>query len=254
MRIGIIGAMNEEVALILSDMKTISQDFIGNRNYYTGFLHGMDVVLTFSGWGKVASASTTTVLLIRYGVEAIIFSGVAGAASPELNIGDIVVATELVQHDLDASPIFPKYQVPLLGISRFKTDTHLQKNATWAAESFVSSDIAKEIPRDLLVEFDISKPTVHRGLIASGDQFITDPIALANIRNIFPRLKCIEMEGASVAQICYEYNIPFVVIRTISDRAGKNAEAEFNPFILKVASHYSRGIVRNLLIRLQINS
>lgn len=250
MRLGIIGAMNEEVALILSDMKAVSQESIGVRTYYSGLIHDKDVVLTYSGWGKVASASTATILLIRYRVEAMIFSGVAGAVAPELNIGDIVVATELVQHDLDASPIFPKYQVPLLSTSHFRTDPQLLKTATLAAESFVSNDIANEIPRGFLAEFGIAKPTVHQGLIASGDQFIKDHVTLDRIRKVFPALKCVEMEGASVAQVCYEHNIPFVVIRFISDRAGQGAEKEFNHFVSKIANHYSHGVINNLLIRL----
>ncbi len=250
MPIGLIGAMKEEVALILSDMREVAQDCIGQRNYYSGLLHGKDVVLTFSGWGKVASASAATTLLIRYGAEEMIFSGVAGAAALELNIGDIVIGTELVQHDLDASPIFPKYEVPLLGISRFKPDQQLQKAATLAAQSFISNDIANEIHRDVLAEFNIAKPLVYQGLIASGDQFISNPNTLAQIREMLPGLKCVEMEGAAMAQVCYEHDIPFVVIRFISDNADQNAKVNFPRFLSKVASRYSRGIISNLLIRL----
>lgn len=250
MRIGIMGAMDEEVALILSDMRNPFEEKIGVRSYYSGLLYSKDVVLTISGWGKVESASTATTLLIHYGVEAIILSGVAGSASPEINVGDIVVAKELVNHDLDASPIFPKYQVPLLGVSRFETDPHLRNSAILAAERFVSRGITDHIDIDALAELQITKPTVHHGLVASGDQFISNPDVLARLHDTFPDLKCVEMEGAAVAQVCYEHNIPLVVIRSISDKADRIAKEKFPLFISKAASHYSRGILQNLLILL----
>ena len=250
MRIGIMGAMDEEVALILSDMENIRSEKIGIRTYHSGSLYDKDVVLAVSGWGKVASASTATAMLIGYSVETIIFSGVAGAACDELNIGDIVIASQLVQHDLDASPIFPKYQVPLLGISHFKTDAKLKKAAISAAENFASNEISSHIDSNTLSEFAITKPKVYEGLIASGDKFISSCEALAEIKKDFPDLKCVEMEGAAVAQVCYEHNVPLTVVRVISDKADSDAEINFPLFISKVASQYSRGIICNLLDRI----
>ncbi len=251
MRIGIMGAMHEEVASILSDVGNPVQEKVGARSYYSGSLYGKDVVVTISGWGKVASASTATTLLVHYDVEAVIFVGVAGAASPDLNIGDVVVAKELIQYDLDASPIFPKYQVPILGISRFETDRNLRDSAVLATEQFLSRDIVDCVDTETLAVFHITRPAVHQGLVASGDRFISDPEELARLRDALPGLKCVEMEGASVAQVCCEHKVPLVVVRTISDKADRSAEKSFSLFISKVARHYSHGILKNLLARVE---
>ena len=116
MRIGILGASKEEIEHILEDLKENSCETIGKRDYFSGSLYGKDVVLNISGWGKVASASAATAMILRFGVDAIIFCGVCGGASGELNIGDIIIGSKLVQHDIDARPIFAKYQVPPLGL------------------------------------------------------------------------------------------------------------------------------------------
>ncbi|MFA5553175.1 MAG: 5'-methylthioadenosine/adenosylhomocysteine nucleosidase [Phycisphaerae bacterium] len=250
MRIGIIGAMNEEISSILSDVQNPVKEKIGVRFYYSGVLYGKEVTAAVSGWGKAAAASTCTTMIVRWGVEAIIFVGVAGAAAEELNVGDIVIADELVQHDLDARPIFPKYQVPILGVSHFETDKKLREGAILAAGKFLSSDIAEHIQADDLALFGITKPAVHHGLVASGDQFISDAAVLGRLRGDLGDLKCVEMEGASVAQICYEHNVPLMVMRTISDKADSSAGESFSLFISKIACHYSRGFIRNLMVEI----
>lgn len=250
MRIGIIGAMYEEIAPVINDTENRTQEDIGIRTYHLGSLCGKDVVIAFSGWGKVASASTAATLLVHYGVEAILLFGVAGAASPDLNVGDIIVAKELIQHDLDPSPIFPKYQVPLLGISHFETDAYLRNSAITAAKEFISSDIFNRINKADLAKCHITKPVINQGLIASGDQFISDPNVLAKLRGDLPNLQCIEMEGASVAQVCCEHKIPLAVIRVISDKADQSAHENFSFFVSNIINHYSQGIVRNFLTRI----
>jgi adenosylhomocysteine nucleosidase len=245
-----MGAMYEEVAPVINDTKNRTQENVGIRTYHSGTLCGKDVVIAFSGWGKVASASTVTTLLVHYGVEAVLLFGVAGAASPDLNVGDIIVAKELIQHDLDPSPIFPKYQVPLLGISRFETDTHLRSSAITAAKKFVSSDIFNQIDRNNLAKCHITKPVVNQGLIASGDQFISNPDVLAKLRSDLTGLQCIEMEGASVAQVCCEHKVPLAVIRVISDKADQSAHENFSFFVSNVINHYSQGIIRNFLTQI----
>jgi adenosylhomocysteine nucleosidase len=168
----------------------------------------------------------------------------------DLNVGDVIVAKELIQHDLDPSPIFPKYQVPLLGISRFETDAYLRKAAITAAKKFVSSDISNCIDTNNLAKCHITKPVVNQGLIASGDQFISNPDVLAKLRSDLPDLQCVEMEGASVAQVCCEHKVPFAVIRVISDKADQSAHENFSFFVSNVANHYSRGIIRNFLAQI----
>lgn len=250
MRIGIMGAMNEEVVSILNDMNSRTLEKIGIRAYNTGTLYGKDVVIAASGWGKVAAASTAAALIIHYKVNACLLFGVAGAATPELNVGDIIIAKDLIQHDLDPSPIFPKYQVPLLGISRFETDILLRNFAITAAKKFIASGIINYIDTDILAELRITKPAVFQGLIASGDQFISNPAVLSRLLNNLPDLKCVEMEGASVAQVCCEHKIPFAVIRIISDKADHSATEDFSLFLSKVISRYSQGIIQNFLSQL----
>src|SRR4030042_4123771 len=127
MKIAIMGAMKEEVNLLLKQMRSVSREKIGLRTYYSGLLYGRRVVLTTSGWGKVASCSTATVLLSHFGVKTFLFFGTAGAIDKKIEIGDIVIADELIQYDLDPRPIFPRYEIPGLGISKIPTDPHLRR-------------------------------------------------------------------------------------------------------------------------------
>ena len=117
MKIGIIGAMEEEIQLFKNDLEIISEETIGMRKYYTGRLFGKDIVLVFSRWGKVAAASTVTTLIQKFQVDLVLFTGVAGAVNSKLNVGDIIISKNLIQHDMDvtALPGFKKFEIPLLG-------------------------------------------------------------------------------------------------------------------------------------------
>ena len=238
--------MQEEVALLQADLCCANAEAVGGRTYHAGTLYEQDVVVAFSGWGKVAAASTVTTLIERYHVSRVLFSGVAGAASPELRIGDIVIGSEFIQHDLDARPLFAQFEVPLVGLSRFSAEPALLKRLLEAAGAFVSGVLASDVPADTLKTFSITTPRVVSGLIASGDQFVSDPTRLAAIRAALPGLQCVEMEGAAVAQVCHGYGVPLGVIRVISDLADHSAGIDFSRFIAAVASHYSRGIIRHL--------
>ncbi len=266
MRIGILGASKEEIEHILEDLKETSRETIGKRDYFSGSLYGKDVVLNISGWGKVASASAATAMIMRFGVDAIIYCGVCGGASPELNIGDIIIGSKFVQHDIDAQPIFAKYQVPPLGISCFKmgpdfkkvptffaADSVLQKAALDAAKSFVSKNITEDIPTDLLKQFNIKNPGIYQGLIATGDQFIRSSEKMNELRSALPGLKGVEMEGAAVAQVCLYHGVPFACIRIVSDKADHSAKIDFEAFITRIASYFTRGIVREILNHLKMS-
>lgn len=263
MRVGILSASKEEIELILSDLKETSRESIGSREYYAGSLYGKEVVLNVSGWGKVASASAVTAMLLRFDMDSIIYCGVCGAAETKLNIGDIIIGTKFVQHDIDARPIFAKYQVPPLGISCFKPDPAFKKEPTFfeadprlskaafaAAKKFISKNLYNDIPSDLLKQFNIKKSAIHEGLIATGDQFIRTAGKMNQLRSQLPNLKCVEMEGASVAQVCTHHNVPFTCIRVISDKADHSAKIDFEAFITKIASYFTRGIIRELLIHI----
>lgn len=264
MRIGILSASKEEIEHILEDLEERSRVTIGSRDYFEGSLYGTDVVLNVSGWAKVASASATTAMIMRFGVDSIIFCGVCGAAEPALNIGDIIIGTKFVQHDIDAEPIFAKYQVPPLGISCFKmgpdfkkeptffeADVHLERAAFEAAQNFVSQKLHNDIPTELLKQFNIKNPGVYEGLIATGDQFIKSAEKMTQLRTELPDLKCVEMEGASVAQVCNYHSVPFSCIRIISDRADHSSKIDFEAFITRITSYFSRGIVREMLTNLK---
>lgn len=260
MSIGIISASKEEIEHVLEDLKESSRETIGSRNYFAGSLYDKEVVLNVSGWGKVASASAATAMIMRFGVDSVIFCGLGGAADPSLNIGDIIIGKNFVQHDIDAQPIFAKYQVPPLGISCFRmgpefkkeptffaADPDLQKAAFKAAKNFVSKNLHDDIPTELLKQFNIKKPMILQGLIATGDQFIRSAEKMDELRRELPDLKCVEMEGAAVAQVCMYHSVPFACIRIISDKADHSAKIDFEAFINHIASYYSRGIIRNLM-------
>ncbi len=243
MKLGIIGAMPQEIDRIVEELETESIEQIAGRSYHIGRFEGADCMLVFSHWGKVAAAITATTLIERFGVDCIIFTGVAGAVSKTLNVGDIVIADWLIQHDFDVSAagILMKYEIPFLGISYFSVDSLLVELAKQAAEDFLSN--SPSFARR-------GQGVVHVGTIASGDQFIAHPDKLEELRAAIPDLLCVEMEGAAVAQVCHEYGIPYIVIRTISDRADRSAPMDFLTFIRNVARHYSHGIVKRLIPRL----
>lgn len=249
MKIGIMGAMAEEISLLRDHMLDARSESRGMREYVTGKIHGQEVTLVFSRWGKVAASSTATTLIERYGVDCLIFTGVAGALDPALNVGDIVVADTLVQHDMDVSalPGLKKFEIPLLGIDRFNVDKSYVDVARRAAENYLANTLRSDVPAGVLDEFHITNPQVLTGTIASGDQFIANDEIARNLREALPGLQCIEMEGAAVAQVAYEHNIPCVVLRTISDKADHSAAVDFPRFVEKVASHFTCGSVLHLL-------
>lgn len=249
MKVGLVGAMAEEIDLLRGDLQLSDAVVVGDREYSMGKLYDKNVVLVFSRWGKVASASTVTTLINKYQVDVVIFTGVAGAAADDLEIGDIVIADALVQHDLDASalPMFERFEVPLLGVSIFNVEESYVRLARESATQFVATTLSEDVDSQLLREFRIDRPKVVTGTIASGDQFIVDRAKVAGLRSSIHNLKCIEMEGAAVAQVCYENRIPFVVSRVISDKADHKAVIDFPRFVKLVASPMSRGIVRELV-------
>ena len=245
MKIGILGAMIEEVRAIKNNMQNIETKKIGGREYYTGKLHGIDTTLAFSRWGKVASSSTVTTLINTFGAELIIFTGVAGAVSNKLNVGDVVISDGLYQHDMDARPIFERHQIPLTEMILFRPEKKLIENAKSAAENFVAK-IEQNIQLEMLQKFGISKPTVFTGIIASGDQFITNAAEHDALRIDGEEVFAVEMEGAAIAQVCHEHDVPYIVVRTISDKADHSADVDFPAFVAEIAPHYSDGIVEGI--------
>jgi len=244
MAIGIISAMQEEMQTLLDHLDNKISTVKGMRTYYSGKLFTKDVVLVFSRWGKVASATTATQLINDHPVDEIIFTGVAGAVNHKLEIGDIVIGNKLYQHDVDASPLFKKYEIPLLDKTFFETSASRQEKLKSATETFLL-DYNRYINPIKSESFNISQPKLFVGNIASGDQFISSMESVSNLLKEIPEICCVEMEGSAVAQVCYEYKIPFSILRIISDKANNNAHIDFPKFAKEVASHYALGILEN---------
>ncbi|MGZ5181346.1 MAG: 5'-methylthioadenosine/adenosylhomocysteine nucleosidase [Ramlibacter sp.] len=229
MRTAIVSAMQEELAAVLALMPHEAKQVAAGREFWVGRLHGHEVVVVLSRIGKVAAATTAAVLVERFGIGEIVFTGVAGGLAPGVDVGHVVIADSFVQHDLDASPIFPRFEVPLYGTSTFACDRGLTRRLTAA--------VAAALPG----------VHVHRGLVASGDRFVATTAESGALRAALPDALAVEMEGAAFAQVCHDFGIPFAAVRTISDRADDMAHLDFATFIRDVASRHSAAIVRALL-------
>jgi adenosylhomocysteine nucleosidase len=253
MKIGIVGAMAQETALLQRELLNVRRQTRGMREYLEGTLYGRDVVLVLSRMAKVAAASTVTTLIEVFGVELVVYTGVAGAADASLEVGDVVLGTLLVQHDLDARPLFRRFEVPLLNKVAFEPPPWLVSLARQSAELYLRTRLPEDLSAQTLREFGIqAPPRVHEGLIISGDQFIANPATVRSLQSALqaaglPAAKCVEMEGAAVAQVCHEHGVPVIVMRTISDRADHSAAVDFVPFVERVASHFTSGIVQELI-------
>ncbi len=226
--LAIIGAMDEEIELLLADLQGREDLSFPGVTLHRGVLDGVSVLLTRGGIGKVNAAMTTTQLL-NAGATRVIFTGVAGGVHPELRVGDLVVSTDCVQHDVD---------VTALG---YAVGTVPGEAPAWAADPELRAAAlasAQAIPDVRVVE----------GRVASGDQFIASPEGAARLLETFGAA-CAEMEGAAVAQVCAKAGVPFVVIRSVSDTADGGAQVDYREFMPRVARH-AKTVVRGMLARL----
>jgi adenosylhomocysteine nucleosidase len=245
--LAILSAMHEEIAAVVAALSSVTTLERGGRRFHLGTLHGVPTVAVYSRLGKVAAATTVTQLLACYDVSELVFTGVAGAVAPSLAIGDVVIASGLLQHDMNAAPIFPRYEVPLLGKAVFECDPHLTRRLLDAARRFLAEDLAGCVAAVELEQFGIRSPRVAHGLIASGDKFFASAAEVGELRARLPEVTCVEMEGAAVAQVCAEYGVPFAVVRTLSDSADEGSALDFQRFTHEVARQYSRGILARFL-------
>lgn len=236
--IGIMSAMHEELAAVLAAMPDEQRVTVAGRDFWVGHWKGHAVVAVLSRIGKVAAATTATALIERFGVGQIVFTGVAGGLGPGVRVGDVVLASSFVQHDMDASPLFPRHEVPLYGRSRFETDVGLSDSLQRAVQA-VLADVQQHVGPEAVTEFALQSVRLHEGLIASGDRFVSSTAECRSLQQALPEALAVEMEGAAVAQVCADYGVPFAALRTISDRADDDAHADFSRFIRAVASRYS---------------
>lgn len=250
-RIGIMSALPQELAAVLALMPDEHRTTVAGRDFWPGHLAGHEVVAVVSGIGKVAAATTATLLLQRFGVEGIVFTGVAGGLGDGVRVGDAVVATALLQHDMDASPLFPRHEMPGYGLSRFVPDAHWQQGLSAAARRTLASLDTLLTPQAIR-EFGLHSPRLHTGLIISGDRFVATSAESTALRQQLPDALAVEMEGAAVAQVCHDHRAPFAAVRTISDRADDAAHVDFVRFVTDVASHYSAHTVLDWLQHLPL--
>jgi adenosylhomocysteine nucleosidase len=248
-RIALVSAMHEELAAVLARLPDEQKTTVAGREFWIGHWHGHEVVAVLSRIGKVAAATTTTVLIERFGVNRIVFTGVAGGVAPHVNVGDVVVAREFIQHDMDASPLFPRHEVPLTGMTRFPADAVLS-NALVAAAPLALQDMLAALPQSEWLNIDLAKAQVHEGLIASGDRFVSQTRESQALQQELPDALAVEMEGAAIAQVCHDYGVPLAAVRTISDRADDAAHVDFPRFIQSIASRYSVAVLDRLLLAL----
>lgn len=226
MKIGIIGAMEEEVRLLNEKLSDVEKWTEGIAQFSKGCYADHEVYVVQSGIGKVSAAVTAT-LLIKHGVDILINTGSAGGLGQGLQIGDVVVADSLAYHDVDVTAFDYEMGQMAGGMPRFyDCDTKLVQLASQVAEN--------------------EKLTVHHGLIVSGDQFIHSADQIQRIKTLYPEVMANEMESTAIAQVAYQFDVPFVIIRAISDTADEEASVSFDTFIQK-AGEASAKMVLHLI-------
>ena len=239
-RVAIVSAMHAELAAVLARLEKAQVSRTAGRDFLLGRWHGQEVVLALSRIGKVAAATTTTALIERFEVGQVIFTGVAGGLATQAQVGDVVVASAFLQHDMDASPLFPRYEVPLYERSHFATDEALTRELMGAVQSALRQGV---LDAQAAAELGLRAARLHTGLVVSGDRFVSTCQESQNLQSSLPEALAVEMEGAAVAQVCSDYGVPFAAMRTISDRADDAAHADFLKFVDRVASRYSAQIL-----------
>lgn len=243
-----MGAIPQEINGVVNLLTNKQEHKIGRRSYFTGELNNQKVVVVFSRVGKVAASATVTTLILEFKVSELIFTGVAGGIHADVKIGDIVLGQSLIQHDMNTQPLFPAYEIPMLGKAYFEADSSQLEVATTAIlEILEEQHLHNVISEKDLDKFNIHQPQLHVGLIGSGDLFFSTNSQKEKLQQNLPEILCVEMEGAAVAQVCYEFDIPFIIIRTISDDADDHSTLDFNSFIEKISNVYSIEIIKNII-------
>lgn len=228
MLIGIIGAMNEEVIELKTIMTSIVEEKLGDLIFFKGELKDKKVVLVESGIGKVNAAICATLMKTHFNVDKLFFTGVAGGVNPKINIGDIVIGSDLVEHDFDCTAFgYELGKIPRMSEYQFKADEALKR---------IAVEVATEA-------FGAEK--VWIGRIVSGDQFVASPEKIKWLKETF-NAYCTEMEGAAVAHVCYLFELPFLIIRAISDKADDDAKVDYPEFV-KLAAKNSKTIIEKIL-------
>ncbi|KGJ99319.1 5'-methylthioadenosine/S-adenosylhomocysteine nucleosidase [Thalassotalea sp. ND16A] len=227
MKAGIIGAMEPEVAILKAKLQNFAEQQHAGYTFFTGQIEGTDVVLVQSGIGKVASALATALMIEKYGPDYIVNTGSAGGFEQSLKVGDIVISAEVRHHDVDVTAFgYEIGQLPGMPAAFLPHPTLVT-----AAQSGIDK---------------LAAIKTLTGLITTGDTFMTKDDDIAKARANFPTMAAVEMEGAAIAQTCHQFKLPFVVIRSMSDIAGKESPTSFEAY-LETASVNSSKLVINML-------
>ncbi|HEJ7507426.1 TPA: 5'-methylthioadenosine/S-adenosylhomocysteine nucleosidase [Staphylococcus aureus] len=220
--IGIIGAMEEEVTILKNKLTQLSEISVAHVKFYTGILKDREVVITQSGIGKVNAAISTTLLINKFKPDFIINTGSAGALDESLNVGDVLISDDVKYHDADATAFGYEYgQIPQMPVAFQSSKPLIEK-------------VSQVVQQQQL--------TAKVGLIVSGDSFIGSVEQRQKIKKAFPNAMAVEMEATAIAQTCYQFNVPFVVVRAVSDLANGEAEMSFEAFLEKAAVSSSQTV------------
>lgn len=238
--LAVLSALPEEQQGLFEQMTGTRTVHYAGRDFHCGSLHGQPVVLALSRIGKVAASITAAALIEHFGADRVVFTGVAGGVGYGVQVGDVVIGSGFVQHDMDASPLFPKYEVPLSGQTIFPGDAVLTAQLLQACRaSQVDGALAKH------------RGSLHYGLIASGDRFVNGVAEAAALVQALQYAGhaplAVEMEGAAVAQVCCDHGVAFAAVRTISDRADDTAYVDFSRFVRDIAGVYAQEIIARFL-------
>ncbi|GIN85396.1 5'-methylthioadenosine/S-adenosylhomocysteine nucleosidase [Heyndrickxia sporothermodurans] len=230
MKIAIIGAMEEEVTILRENIENRKVETIAGYEFTTGKMNNKEVILLRSGIGKVNAAMSTAILIHQFKPDVVINTGSAGGFNPALKVGDLVISTEVRHHDVDVTIFGYEYgQVPQMPPA-FIADEKLIAAAEEGAKH-------------------IEGVQIEKGLVATGDSFMNDPERVKFVRDKFPQLQAGEMEAAAIAQVAHQFNVPFVIIRSLSDIAGKESNISFDQF-LETAALNSANLVMNIVKQL----
>jgi adenosylhomocysteine nucleosidase len=228
MKIGIIGAMEPEVAVLRDQINNLTTEIYAGIEFYSGQINGNDVIVSMSGIGKVAAAVSATLLIEKYAPDCIINTGSAGGFDPQLNVGDVVIGSEVRHHDADLTVFgYEIGQLPKM------------------PAAFLPHPELARVAREAMVNSS-SDAKIVEGLIATGDTFMSDPVNVAKARANFPTMQAAEMEAAAIAQVCHLFNVPFVVIRSLSDIAGKESGQSFEEYLVTAAKNSAEMVVAML--------
>ena len=227
MKIAIMGAMDQEVALLKETLNNVTRTQYAHLDFYDGTLHGVEVTVVKCGIGKVAASLATTLMIDRFAPDFVVNTGSAGGFDTSLSIGDVVIGTHVMHHDVDVThfgyELGQVYGMP----SRYECDPRLIAAAEHAAK-------------------DVLHINCKKGLICTGDSFIGCDEAAARLRNLVPDMAAVEMEGAAIGQTAYMMDTPFLVIRSLSDIAGKSSKMSFSQYLDQAAKN-SASLVMDMI-------